>query len=98
MTVLGKILAILNLVLSLFVGWLIVVNYVTRTNWHTAYSEADKQIKVARQDATKLARSRSSSSGSTSSGCAPEEGCRGNQEDRSISRTTGSDWAEPMRP
>jgi len=51
MTVLGKVLAILNLVLSLFVGWLIVVSYVTRTNWHNAWAEVDKQVTVARQDA-----------------------------------------------
>lgn len=51
MTVLGKILAILNLVLSLFVGWLIVGTYVTRTNWHTAYTDLEKQLKVIRQDA-----------------------------------------------
>jgi cell division protein FtsB len=51
MTVLGKTLAILNLVLSLFVGWLIVVSYVTRTNWHAAYTEIDKQVKAAQADA-----------------------------------------------
>ncbi|HLN29943.1 MAG TPA: hypothetical protein VK395_19535 [Gemmataceae bacterium] len=52
MTVLGKILAILNLVFSLFVGWLIIVTYVTRTNWHAAYQGIEKQVQVAQQDAT----------------------------------------------
>jgi chromosome segregation ATPase len=47
MTVLGKSLAFVNLVLSLFVGGLLVVNYVARTNWHAAYDEAAKQIQVA---------------------------------------------------
>jgi hypothetical protein len=51
MTVLGKVLAVLNLVLSLFVGYFIIANYVTRTNWHTAYAEVEKQLKVARQEA-----------------------------------------------
>lgn len=51
MTTLGKILAIVNLVFSLFVGWLLVMNYAARTNWHAAFVEADKQLKAARQDA-----------------------------------------------
>jgi chromosome segregation ATPase len=51
MTTLGKILAILNLVLSLFVGWLIVMTYVGRTNWHAAYDGVSAQLKVAQADA-----------------------------------------------
>ncbi len=51
MTILGKTLAILQLVLSLFVGWLILLTYVTRTNWHNAYLELDKQVKASRADA-----------------------------------------------
>lgn len=51
MTTLGKILAIVNLVLSLFVGAFIVMSYVARTHWHAAYERADAQLKVALQDA-----------------------------------------------
>jgi cell division protein FtsL len=39
MTVLGKILVIVNLVFSLVTGFLIVMVYATRTNWHTAYAK-----------------------------------------------------------
>ena len=51
MTALGKILAILNLVLSLAVGAFIVMTYVARTNWHAAYDSAQKQVKVSQADA-----------------------------------------------
>jgi len=51
MTVLGKILAILNLVLSLAVGAFIVMTYVARTNWHAAYDNAQKQVEVSQKDA-----------------------------------------------
>jgi hypothetical protein len=51
MTVLGKILAVLNLVLSLAVGALIVVTFVARTNWHAAYDNMEKQAKVSKADA-----------------------------------------------
>src|SRR5262249_55698727 len=44
MTTLGKILASLNLVLSLAVGAFIVMTYVSRTNWEEAYN---KQLKAA---------------------------------------------------
>jgi hypothetical protein len=47
MTTLGKILAILNLVLSVFVGALIVVTFVGRTNWHNAWVAENAQLKVA---------------------------------------------------
>jgi hypothetical protein len=50
MTTLGKALAVLNLVLSIFVGALIVMNYVARTNWHGAYVNLEKQAKVADAD------------------------------------------------
>ena len=52
MTVLGKILAVLNLVLSLAVGALIVVTFVARTNWHAAYENMKKQADVSKADAT----------------------------------------------
>jgi hypothetical protein len=51
MTVLGKILAILNLVLSLAVGAFIVMTYVARTNWHAAYVSMQNQVKVSQADA-----------------------------------------------
>ena len=51
MTTLGKILAIVNLVLSVVVGAFIVMSYVARTNWHTAYERAVASTKVAQQDA-----------------------------------------------
>jgi hypothetical protein len=51
MTVLGKILAVLNLVLSVAVGAFIVMTYVARTNWHAAVDQLQKQVVVAREDA-----------------------------------------------
>jgi hypothetical protein len=51
MTVLGKILAILNLVLSLAVGAFIVMTYVARTNWHAAYDNMTRQVEVTKADA-----------------------------------------------
>jgi len=50
MTSLGKVLAFLNLVLSIFVGALIVMSYVARTNWHGAYENLAKQFKIASDD------------------------------------------------
>jgi chromosome segregation ATPase len=50
MTTLGKVLAILNLVLSVFVGALIVMSYVARTNWHTAYVDVERQARLADAD------------------------------------------------
>ncbi len=52
MTTLGKILAIVNLVLSLVVGAFIVMSYVARTNWHSAYNLVNAQLNVAKADAT----------------------------------------------
>jgi hypothetical protein len=51
MTLLGKILAIVNLVLSLAVGAFIVMTYVARTNWHAAYVGMENQAKVSKADA-----------------------------------------------
>jgi hypothetical protein len=51
MTVLGKILAIVNLVLSLAVGAFIAMTYVGRTNWHAAYESKAKQAEVSEKDA-----------------------------------------------
>jgi hypothetical protein len=52
MTTLGKILAIVNLVLSVVVGAFIIMSYVARTNWHAAYNLVNAQLKVAQADAT----------------------------------------------
>jgi len=52
MTTLGKILAIVNLVLSLVVGAFLVMSYVARTNWHAAYVRTSQQLDVAKADAT----------------------------------------------
>ena len=46
MTTLGKVLAILNLVLAVFVGAFIIMSYVARTNWHAAYDKANNELKV----------------------------------------------------
>jgi hypothetical protein len=51
MTVLGKIVAFVNVILSLGVGALIVANYVARTNWHNAYLESEKNVKAAQENA-----------------------------------------------
>src|SRR5450432_747386 len=51
MTTLGKILAIVNLVLSLVVGAFIVMSYVARTNWYAAYNLVNAQLTVAKADA-----------------------------------------------
>jgi len=51
MTTLGKILAIVNLVLSVVVGAFIVMSYVARTNWHEAYNRVLQQQKVTQADA-----------------------------------------------
>ncbi len=48
MTVLGKILVILNLVFALVVGGLVVVVYSRSTNWEQAFKRADEQAKAAR--------------------------------------------------
>jgi hypothetical protein len=54
MTILGKILAIVNLVLSVVIGSLLVVNYVARTNWHTAFDQAEAQVKIANNNLQKV--------------------------------------------
>jgi hypothetical protein len=51
MTTLGKILAIVNLVLSVVVGAFIVMSYVARTNWHSAYERKAQEAKMAKDDA-----------------------------------------------
>jgi hypothetical protein len=52
MTVLGKILVVVNLLLSVAVGALIVMTYVARTNWHSAYKNLDDQVKMYQLNAT----------------------------------------------
>src|SRR5438128_1247713 len=47
MTVLGKILAIANLVFSLAVAAFIVMAFAARTNWHDAYMQIDAEFKKA---------------------------------------------------
>jgi hypothetical protein len=49
MTVLGKIFAILNLVLSLAVAAFIVMTYVSRTNWHDAFLKQQKAVADGQQ-------------------------------------------------
>ena len=51
MTAIGKTLAVLNLVLSLVVGWFIVKTYVARTDWHAAYRNMETQANVSKADA-----------------------------------------------
>jgi hypothetical protein len=51
MTILGKVLAVLNLILSVAVGAFIVMTYVARTDWHRAYVEMEKQSKAAQANA-----------------------------------------------
>src|SRR5688572_5681965 len=51
MTVLGKILVILNLVFCLFTGGLIVVAYATRTNWHAYAKKVQTEQAVAEANA-----------------------------------------------
>jgi hypothetical protein len=51
MTVLGKILVIINLVFSLVTGALLIVVFATRTNWKAEYLKRADETKVARQDA-----------------------------------------------
>lgn len=46
MTVLGKILVICNLIFSLVTAALIVMVFLTRTNWKSAYDDLDKKYKV----------------------------------------------------
>jgi hypothetical protein len=47
MTVLGKVLAVVNLVLSLAVAAFIVMSFAARTRWHDAYEQINKQLTVA---------------------------------------------------
>jgi hypothetical protein len=63
MTILGKILVFLNLVFSLVVGGLVMVVFMTRTNWEKAYNDqkavataviADRDQVVAEKNAQKL--------------------------------------------
>ncbi len=65
MTVLGKIFVIVNLVLSVAVGALIVMTYVARTNWHTAYLEMEKQVKAAGANARTYQEERDQAKSST---------------------------------
>jgi hypothetical protein len=51
MTVLGKTLAVLNLVLSVAVAGFIIVSYAARTNWHEAWKLQADQTKAAQANA-----------------------------------------------
>lgn len=51
MTFLGKILAFLNLALSIAVAGFILATYASRANWHAAYESMKKQEEVSRRDA-----------------------------------------------
>lgn len=55
MTILGKILAIVNFVFSLVTVWLIVMVFVTRTNWKTSYDRVNQFYSVERANAAAYA-------------------------------------------
>ena len=55
MTIVGKILVFLNLVFSLVVGGLVLMVYLTRTNWEDAYLKKEAQYKAAEADRTQQA-------------------------------------------
>ena len=48
MTIMGKILVVLVLLLALFRGWLDVKYSVVKSNWKVAYDDADRELKAAR--------------------------------------------------
>ena len=54
MTIVGKILVFLNLVFALIVGGMVMIVYMTRTNWEDAYKKKDAQLNavVADRDQT----------------------------------------------
>jgi hypothetical protein len=54
MTILGKAFAVINLILSVVVGGLLVLNFVARTNWHTAFDQAEAQVKIANANLQKV--------------------------------------------
>jgi hypothetical protein len=54
MTLLGKILVIVNLFLSVAVGALIVMTYVARTNWHHAWQGLDAQMTAYRNNTNEV--------------------------------------------
>lgn len=47
MTTLGKILVFVNLLFSMVTGFLIIMVFLTRTNWKTGFDELEKNLKVA---------------------------------------------------
>jgi len=51
MTVLGKVLVIVNLVFSLVTAALIIAAYSARTNWHAAYEKMNREFTVAQANA-----------------------------------------------
>jgi len=55
MTILGKILVIVNLVFSIIVGAFIIMAYVSRTNWADAYKKLEDKAKVATANANTYA-------------------------------------------
>jgi hypothetical protein len=65
MTILGKILVIVNLVFSLFMGFMIMSVYVTRTNWKAGFDKMKDSytVAVADAEATRIERDAAKSNG-----------------------------------
>jgi hypothetical protein len=83
MTILGKILVILNLVFALVVGGLLVVVYSRSTNWEAAFKKRDEEYKAARvaaaqgaEDATKALADQKSYEAGVKKRLEDEEGIR----------------------
>jgi hypothetical protein len=55
MTIVGKILVILNFLFSLVTGALILMVFVTRTNWHAGYDDLTKKYEASRAQMNALA-------------------------------------------
>src|SRR3954451_15488685 len=51
MTIVGKILVFINLLFSLFVGWLAVMSYTARTHWVEGFNNLQKSYQVAQANA-----------------------------------------------
>ena len=58
MTIVGKVLVFVNLVFSLVVGGLVMMVYLTSTNWEDAYKKKDAQYQAVNADREQLVRER----------------------------------------
>ncbi|MCS6852515.1 MAG: hypothetical protein NZ700_15250 [Gemmataceae bacterium] len=54
MTTLGKILVFINLAFSVLTGALIIMVYVTRTNWHAGYEKVAAELAASRAESARL--------------------------------------------